>query len=230
MDVDALARNLRADQESVISRVAEIAAIEIPGDGVEYLVDSVRASTIRDDGLYAGVRVVMEARIATAQVKIQLDVNFGDPVTPAPRLVELPSLRDGEEHIRVRGYPIETVLAEKLATAIALGAASTRVRDWADVYDLTGTQSVTYAGAREALEATAGFRGTALRPLSVAIGTLASIRSGTYSTYRRRLGPDGERLPESFAEVVDAVIAFADPLVDGTASYRWNHEGRHWDA
>ena len=32
------------------------------------------------------------------------------------------------------GYPIGTVLAEKLATAITLGAANTRVRDYADIY------------------------------------------------------------------------------------------------
>ena len=36
--------------------------------------------------------------------------------------------------VRVLGYPIETVLAEKITTAIGLGPANTRVRDYADIY------------------------------------------------------------------------------------------------
>jgi hypothetical protein len=181
VDADALARNIAADQETVAARVAEIAAIVDPDDGVEFLVQTVATSLIRDDALYAGVRVVMTARLATAQVKLRLDINFGDPVTPEPRLIELPALRPDTAPVRVLGYPVETVLAEKLATAIALGAASTRVRDWADVYLLIGSQPVGCGVAREALRATAAFRGTALLPLSAAIGALVSLRGRAYS-------------------------------------------------
>jgi hypothetical protein len=37
----------------------------------------------------------MDTTIATAAVKFRLDVNFGDPITPAPGWVALPSLRPG---------------------------------------------------------------------------------------------------------------------------------------
>jgi Nucleotidyl transferase AbiEii toxin, Type IV TA system len=70
------------------------------------------------DAFYPGLRVAMDSRIATAAVRFRLDINFGDPVTPAPRMIELPSLRSDVPPVRVLGYPIETVLAEKLATAI----------------------------------------------------------------------------------------------------------------
>lgn len=65
----------------------------------------------------------MDCAIATATVKFRMDVNFGDPVTPRPELVTLPALRAGLEPVCVLGYPVETVLAEKIATAIALGPA-----------------------------------------------------------------------------------------------------------
>jgi hypothetical protein len=70
VDADALARNMSADQDAVTRLVAEIASIELD-DGVDYLADTARSSMIRDDALYSGVRVVMVARIATAQVKLQ---------------------------------------------------------------------------------------------------------------------------------------------------------------
>ena len=99
----------------------------------------------------------MTAQLATAQVKLRLDINFGDPVTPAPRTVELPSLRPDAPPIRILGYPIETVLAEKLVTAIELGRANTRVRDFADIHLLTGTQALQCGELRDALTATANF-------------------------------------------------------------------------
>lgn len=146
VDADALARNMASDQETVARRVAEVAAIEDPDDGVEFLSDTVTTAVIRDDALYCGVRVTMTAQLATAQVKLRLDINFGDPVTPAPRTVELPSLRPDAPPIRILGYPIETVLAEKLVTAIELARANTRVRDFADIHLLTGTQALQCRG------------------------------------------------------------------------------------
>lgn len=185
---------------------------------------------IRDQDLYSGVRIAMDCAIATAVVKLRLDINFGDPVTPAPELIDLPALRPGEPPIRVLGYPLETVLAEKIATAISLGPANTRVRDYADVYTLTGTHNVTHAAAREALLATAAHRQIAVVPLSTAIGNLIEMRAGSYTAYRSGLGPDGQQLPADFEIVVRAVAAFADRLVeDGEPARRWNHRGRSWE-
>jgi hypothetical protein len=118
-------------------RQSERLADDAADDGVEFLTDTAVARPIREDAFYPAVRVAMDSRIATAVVRFRLDVNFGDPVTPAPRMIELPSLRPDTAAVTVLGYPIDTVLAEKLATAIMLGAANTRVRDYADIYTLT---------------------------------------------------------------------------------------------
>jgi hypothetical protein len=112
-DADALARNMAADEATVTARVVEIASIPLPEDGVEFDVSTVRVQQIRQESQYAGTRVRMWAAIATARIRLSLDLNFGDPVTPDPQRIELPSVRSGTEPVRVLGYPIETVLAEK---------------------------------------------------------------------------------------------------------------------
>ncbi|TCP53062.1 nucleotidyltransferase AbiEii toxin of type IV toxin-antitoxin system [Tamaricihabitans halophyticus] len=230
VDADALARNLSADEETVAARVAEIAALPDLDDGVEFLPDTVTTSVIRDEALYAGVRVTLTARLATAQVKLRLDINFGDPVTPAPQMIELPALRPDTVAVRVWGYPVESVLAEKITTAIGLGPASTRVRDWADIYTLIGTRKIDGATARAALESTAAFRGTTLIPLSRTVGELVELRNSTYTAYRRNLGPDGEPLPERFGDTVAAVIDFADPLLSiADLAGCWNPESHQWE-
>lgn len=229
-DLDALASAVANDQDAVMARIVEIARLD-PGqdDGVEYRSETVNSRIIRGEDLYSGVRISMDCAIATATVKFRLDVNFGDPVTPSPMRVILPSLRPGMPSVEVLGYPIETVLAEKIATAISLGPANTRVRDYVDIFTLIGARPVDQRSAREALLATAAFRSTVLAPLSSVVDNIARLRRQTYLAYRRNLGQSGEVLPGEFGEIVDAVAAFADGLVsDAPPGTIWRPEQRVW--
>lgn len=97
--------------------------------------------------------------------------------------------------MRLLGYPIATVLAEKISTAIDLGPASTRVRDWAGIYTLVTTHDLDGAELRAAVAATMNFRGVVVRTLSDAVGDLVKVRASAYVAYRRGLGTDGEHLP-----------------------------------
>lgn len=228
-DMDALARDFANDESTVVSRVVEVAAYAVPDDGVEFRPQTVTSRVIRGEDLYSGVRVAMDCALASAIVKLRLDVNFGDPVTPAPQMIELPALRAGWSPISVLGYPIETVLAEKISTAITLGSANTRVRDYADVYTLTGRWDIDHAVAREALLATSHHRGADVVALSSAIGEFVGLRGRAYAAYRAGLGPDGTRLPEDFAMVVNAVVVFADRLAEEAPSTtRWEASTRQW--
>jgi len=230
VDADLLARHLANDVHTVAARVQQIASIALDeDDGVDYLPDTASAQAIREDDLYAGVRIGMDCRISTAAVKLKLDINFGDPVTPEPRVIHLPSQRIGRPPVPVLGYPIETVVAEKICTAIALGEANTRVRDYADLYMLTGKHPLHHATVRAALDATAAYRQVTLAPLSSVLGALPTTRQSAYQAFRKRLGVDGASLPATFSEVVAAVVAFVDPLVSSqAATVTWQPATRHW--
>lgn len=192
-DTDALARNLASDTSSVLRRVVDVATIH-GDDGVEFLTETAAAAVIRDDALYAGVRVTMATRLATAVVKLRLDINFGDPVTPAPESMLLPALRPGDPAIPILGYPVATVLAEKLVTAIDLGPANTRVRDFVDAFTLIQDGAIDPQQVRRAVQATSAFRGVTLVPLSEALGDFATTRAAAYAGYRRNLGVGGAHL------------------------------------
>ncbi len=227
-DLDALARWVANDQNVIMALVSDIARLPL-NDGVDYQTETATSRIIRDQAIYSGVRIAMDCAIATAAVRFRLDVNFGDPITPPPSRVTLPSLRPGMEPVRILGYPVETVLAEKIATAIALGPANTRVRDYVDVYTLTGSQPVAFRTAREALLATAAHRGTTVQPLSAAIGNIADLRARTFVAYRASLGASGLRLPADFLTVVNAVTAFADPLATDAGGVTWQPMERRWN-
>ena len=172
-------------------------------------------ATIREEGLYAGLRVTFVARLATARIKVSLDVNVGDPVTPAPQQVLLPSVRPGTPPITILGYPLETVLAESPPRSRSV-MPTPRMKDYADVWTLTGRHSFDRRTVHAALVATADHRGVALRPLSEAITDLTKVRAAAFAAYRASLAADGEHLPDRLGDLVPDVLRFADPLVTAT--------------
>lgn len=170
---------------------------------------------------------VQEARLAQGERIVVDEAGMLDQ--DSALAVELPSLRPDAPPIRILGYPIETVLAEKLVTAIELGRANTRVRDFAVIHLLTGTQALQCGELRDALTATANFRGTTLIPLAQATEGLAVLRNSTYVAYRKGLGEAGANLPEQFSDTVAAVADFVDPVLDGLdAEAVWSPAERSW--
>jgi hypothetical protein len=128
-DVDLLAANISNDAETISRLIREILAIGVD-DGVAFEPDGLRAAVIREADPYTGVRITVPASIARARHPLRIDVNVGDPVTPAPVEIAYPTLLG--EPFEILGYPIERVLAEKIVTMVDRGDATTRERDFAD--------------------------------------------------------------------------------------------------
>lgn len=233
VDADFLARNVQVDEDAVLRRVVEVASLPaLVEDGVVFHTDTATVGRIREGDLYGGVRVAMRAAVAAAEVKLRLDVSTGDPVAPPPGHVSYPTLLQRHPSVRVLGYPLSVVLAEKLSTAVELGAGNSRVRDYADVWTLTRTRDVSAVDLLTALAATSQHRGVGLRPLRDVLHDYGRARASAFVAYRRRLGPDAAKLPDSFAVVVEDVVAFADPALSGDldAHLTWRANASTWSS
>jgi predicted nucleotidyltransferase component of viral defense system len=114
----------------------EVVAFDVDDDGVVFDVSSLEVEPIREDQRYGGIRLVLTARITNAQVRLQVDVGFGDAVTPEAQVVEFPPLLDFPAP-KLRAYPKETVVAEKLEALVQLGLANTRMKDFYDLVALS---------------------------------------------------------------------------------------------
>jgi hypothetical protein len=93
---------------SIFQAVAALAA----DDGMMFLPETVQTAEIREDAFYSGIRVTMEGRLGKASVPLQIDIGFGDDVTPAPAETEYPTLLPMPAPV-LRVYPRETVIAEE---------------------------------------------------------------------------------------------------------------------
>ncbi|MEX2502427.1 MAG: nucleotidyl transferase AbiEii/AbiGii toxin family protein [Trueperaceae bacterium] len=225
-DVDLQARELDNDAEQLRDLVASIASIAMP-DGLEFDINTIGAEIIRDTDAYAGVRISLDAALATGRMQLKVDISVGDPVWPEPMEVAVDRLLDGAP-IRLRGYPLHMVYAEKLVTAIQRGTASTRWRDFADVYLLSRQHDQPAHPLRAAIDAVAEYRQVTLTPLRDVLAGYPEVAQAKWAAWRRRQRLD-DRLPANFADVLAHVGAFADPIIDnGSPVGNWRADTGEW--
>ena len=105
-------------------------------DGLVFDTDDLSAAPIREAHEYGGIRVKTRAYLGKARIPVQVDIGFGDAITPAAQELEFPSLLT-HEGPRLKAYPKETVVAEKLQAIVALGRANSRMKDFYDLLALS---------------------------------------------------------------------------------------------
>lgn len=123
---------------AIAESVRSICSMAVPDDGVVFDVAGIEAAPIRDEAEYAGVRVRTSATIAGARVPIQIDVGFGDAITPGALEIEYPALLDAPAPV-LRAYPPETAVAEKTEALVSLGFANSRMKDFYDLWVIAQT-------------------------------------------------------------------------------------------
>lgn len=156
-DLDLLGRG-DAVVEDVVAVVQEICTIPAD-DAIQFDERSIRGEVIRDADEDAGVRVRLIARIANGRSPVQVDVGFGDVITPREQFVTYPTLLD-QAAPRVLAYPRETVIAEKLHAIVSLGVKTSRMKDFYDVRVLAWMFPFAGAALTSAIRATFANRGT----------------------------------------------------------------------
>jgi predicted nucleotidyltransferase component of viral defense system len=224
-DIDLLARAIDNDVGAIADVVRTVLSVTVD-DGVTYESDAMTTQVIRDDAPYSGVRLSVPSRIERAKAVLRLDVNVGDPVTPQPVGIDYPALLD--RPFRLLGYPVATVLAEKLVTMIERGAATTRERDFADVVVLSRRYRISASELLAAVNATAEHRQVPLRPLAALLGGLGDERQQAWSTFITGAGLEG-LVPSGYADAINMVAAFIDPLLRGSVeSGKWDPESASW--
>ena len=153
-DVDLLGTG-----ESSVERLADIVrsvcSVIVPEDGLNFDPAGVTASQIKEDQEYEGVRVACPVRLGQARILLQIDVGFGDAVTPRPKRVDYPTILDFPAPV-LKAYPRETVIAEKFQAMVALGMTNSRMKDFFDLWVLS--RDFAFNGATLVKAITATFR------------------------------------------------------------------------
>ena len=166
-DIDLLGFGL-AEEPLVHQTFQEICGIACD-DGVVFDATSIRVAEIRKEANYSGLRVTLIGHLDGARCPVQIDIGYGDAVTPAPELADYPLMLEGLPAPRIRTYPRYTVVAEKFEAIVSLGMANSRLKDYFDLWVLLTSQDFEPTLLKAAIAATFQRRQTTL-PASAPVG------------------------------------------------------------
>lgn len=210
-DLDLLGRG-GSTVGSVVATVQNFCSIPAE-DGIRFDADSIRGEVIRGSDEDAGVRVRLVAHLANARIPMQIDVGFGDVVTPRELLVTYPTLLDLPAPC-ILAYPRETVVAEKLEAIVSLGITTSRMKDFYDLRVLAGSFPFEGASLASAIRATFINRDTPIpsgEPLPLTREFLGSPdRQTQWRAFLQRGRLDG---PASAVALSDDLRLFSGPLL-----------------
>ncbi|MBT3201905.1 MAG: nucleotidyl transferase AbiEii/AbiGii toxin family protein [Phycisphaerales bacterium] len=139
----------------------DVCNADVVEDGLRFDPDSIVTDDIRDDQEYHGVRVRLTAFLGNARLAIQIDVGFGDAITPEPSVIEYPSILDFPP-VCIRAYHPATVVAEKFNAMIVLGMMNSRLKDFYDVHVILNHMNIDDRELADAIESTFERRKTPL--------------------------------------------------------------------
>ena len=157
MDIDATIKGLAVNKDYIVGIVDKILAVRI-NDNVSMRLNDVHEIRAETDG---GYRVSIDTMFDGIVQKIKIDITVGDVITPSEFRYEIGLMFEGRK-IAILGYNLETIFSEKLETIISRGTASTRIRDYYDIYLLFQLykDAINHSHMAEAFYQTVKKRGT----------------------------------------------------------------------
>ena len=159
-DVDLLGFG-ELDHERLKQVFTDACMAEVVDDGLRFDPKSIVTDDIRDDQEYHGVRVRLIGYLGNARIALQIDVGFGDAITPAPATIDYPTILDFPAP-RIRAYHPATVVAEKFNAMIVLGMMNSRLKDFYDVYIILKHMGIDETQLADAIQSTFQRRKTPL--------------------------------------------------------------------
>ena len=159
-DLDLLAF---ADREttSLLDIFRNICSQPVADDGLRFDTENILVEPSRGDRTQKALRVRTSAQLASAIIRVQIDVGFGDVVTPGPLELEYPVLLDHPAPT-LNAYPRDTVVAEKFEAIVALDLANSRMKDFYDLLAMSRLFAFEGATLAAAIRATFEQRATAI--------------------------------------------------------------------
>jgi hypothetical protein len=197
----------------VFKELCQVASVDV--DGIEFMPDTVRAEAIRDGQGDVGIRVTLVGLLHQARIHLQVDIGFGDPVTPGAEWIMFPTLLDAPPP-QLLACPRYTMVAEKVEAMARLGLANSRMKDFYDLWLLSQLFEFEGLTLCEAVRNTFGRRSTPL-PSGLPVALSDDFRKDAqkqaqWRAFVRRSKP--EKVPGDIDVVIGYVAAFLMPVLE----------------
>lgn len=219
----------------IVDVFKQICQEPVEDDGLQYLPETITGAIIKEGEEYEGVRVKLTAKLGGITIPVQVDVGFGDAITPAAQVAELPTLL-AMPAAKMLTYPRETVVAEKCQAMVKLALANSRLKDYYDLWYLATHFSFDGELLAQAIVATFKRRETKVPSQLPAALTPAYYEDGSHKAqwqaFVRKSNLPADQMP-SLEMIVNLLIVFLMPMLsaivsDATFIQSWDYQHLMW--
>ena len=225
-DIDFLGR---FDNEiiGIESVFREICSMAVPRDGLVFDPETLKGERIKEDADYEGVRIKFTGFLGKARIPMQVDIGFGDVIFPKPKTINYPAILDFPSP-HLKGYTVESVVAEKFEAMIKLGRLNSRMKDFYDIW--LAARQFDFKGDElsQAIRQTFEHRGTGLPEkapfFEKEIYNELSDRQALWKAFLQKMEIKGA--PENLSEIALAIENF---LLEPVKMIHAGHDlSAHW--
>ena len=212
--------------DSFVACFRELCEHRVADDGLDFLANTVTATRMKEDEEYEGIRLKLEVRLGSARIPLQVDIGFGDAITPAAETTTFPTVLDFPSPT-LQSYPRETVVAEKFQAMVMLGIGNSRMKDFFDLFTLCNQFEFEGEIIRQAIKATFERRKTSIPstpPLALTSEfTVDSQKSTQWSAFLRKSNLGSLNL--TLEDVANRLIEFLMPPAMAASMSGSFHQG-----
>jgi len=211
------------DVPHLVDVFRQIVSVNID-DGLVFDVDSINGIEIKEDADYPGVRLTGFVNLAKARIPFQVDIGYGDAVSPEPEEAQLPSFLDFPSP-QLRVYPVYVVIAEKFQAMVMLGIANSRMKDFYDIKTIASTMGLDGQILFDAIKATFERRKTDITTEALYVFSDEFKQDKDKQTqWAAFLNKNGLEKESNFSDVVSEIQQFLEPVYQAIAQKRDNKQ------
>lgn len=201
--------------------------VSAPEDGLVFDSRSVSVNETQLDADYRGIRVKLTALLERTRIPVQIDIGFSDELTSKAETIKYPSILTDLKTVRMKGYPKESVVAEKLHAMIQHGDLNSRMKDYYDVWLISETFEFDSASLQKAIEATFKKRETEIpseRPISLST-EFARASQTRWKNFLKKMELNNAQV-EDFQGVLEKIWKFLEQPLH--AAHNQAKSNRKW--
>jgi len=225
-DIDFLGSSLPNEKDVIKDIVKEILRMNYQ-DGLRFDAASVESENIVEDADYHGVRIKFYAYLENSRERVQIDIGFGDKITPEPIKIDFPTLLDFHPP-NLYVYSVESAIAEKFEAIVSLQLKTTRMKDFYDIIFFAENHNFQMELLKKAILTTFNHRGTDIELRKNIYKDKFKTGDKFQKYWIAFLERNKLTAENSFAKVVDKINYFIEPIFSEEQNKTWNSKEWKW--
>ena len=228
-DIDFLIKNLHGSLENIEQTMRDICNISTGNDFI--MLEVLGTETISIDKKYLGIKTSFMGRIGKVRIPFSIDVGIDDIIVPDPIkrtiVTRLPDFVSPE----VFTYSLESTIAEKFDAILQRMAGTSRMKDFYDIYYLSGIFDFEGEILIQAVKSTLAHRNRELP--TDAFAEIEDFRNNDALNTQWKAFDPAKESGLLFDDVLDRLAVFLEPIYHNILSEtnydkRWSCESKMW--